>query len=93
MKNENVKMNCMTKLSIVTFIISMLIILLWPGIEEVKLGIMLWGIFSLTSIILGIVALVQIKNTEEKGKSSSITIIILGVINVILEVMSLLNVI
>ena len=91
MKNKNVKMNLMAKLSMISCVISVLIFLFWPSVETIKLGIILCGVFALASMILGIIALKQIKKSKEKGKGISIAMIVVGVILVILEGMSLMT--
>lgn len=90
-KNKNIKMNLMTKLSIVVGVISILIFLFWPSVEMLKVGIALCGIFALASMVLGIVALKQIKRTKEKGKGISIACIIVGAVLVLLEGLSLVG--
>jgi hypothetical protein len=84
-------MNLMAKLSIITGVISLLIFLLWPSVETVKVGIALCGVFALASMVLGIIALKQIKKSKEKGKGLYIACIIVGVILILLEGLSLIG--
>ena len=90
-KNKKVKMNLMVKLSIVAGVISLLIFLFWPSVETVKVGFALCGVFALSSMVLGIVALKQIKKSKEKGKGISIACIIVGIILIVLEGLSLIG--
>lgn len=90
-KNKKVKMNLITKLSIVFGVISILIFLFWPSVEMIKLGIVLCGVFALASMVLGIIALKQIKKSKESGKGISIACIIVGIILILLEGLSLMG--
>lgn len=91
-KNKNIKMNLMAKLSIVAGVIALLVFLFWPNVEALKTGIVLGAAFALASVVLGIVALKQIKKSKEKGKGISIAMIISGIILVMLEGLALLGI-
>lgn len=95
MKNKKEKMNLMAKLSIIAGVIAILVALFWPcpNITAEKVAITLSTIFALASIVLGIIALKQIKKSKEKGKGVSIAFIIIGIILVLFSGVALLGLI
>lgn len=76
----NKKVNLFAKLSLSAIIIDALIFLFWPDVNTIKVSLTLCVILSIIAFVLGIIAKVQIKKSNEKGKGIALTTLILGII-------------
>lgn len=91
-KKEVVKekdMNLMAKITLVALILFGSIFLFWPDQKTVNIALVICAVFSLTAAICGIIAKIQIKKSDEKGKGIALTGIIVGIIGFIISTYTL----